>query len=139
MRDNGEDDDLRRACRGRGPGGFRRARAADDLLQPLPDPPPIDGIAVHRSRTRPVCANSSSVNAAAYATYGMPAEVLADLFDETGHRARGPAAPSWWPDAPRLPVATAMIFESDGVASVQWVGTIPAARDTGLGALVTVW
>ena len=35
------------------------------------------------------------------------------------------------------PVATAMIYESDGVASVQWVGTIPAARKSGLGALVT--
>ena len=30
-----------------------------------------------------------------------------------------------------------MIFESDGVASVQWVGTIPTARGNGLGALVT--
>jgi predicted GNAT family acetyltransferase len=35
------------------------------------------------------------------------------------------------------PVATAMIYESDGVASVQWVGTVPAARKSGLGALVT--
>ena len=36
------------------------------------------------------------------------------------------------------PVATAMVYESDGVASLQWVGTVPAARGTGLGALVTV-
>jgi predicted GNAT family acetyltransferase len=35
------------------------------------------------------------------------------------------------------PVATAMVYESDGVASLQWVGTVPAARGTGLGALVT--
>ncbi|HXY26867.1 MAG TPA: GNAT family N-acetyltransferase, partial [Acidimicrobiales bacterium] len=35
-------------------------------------------------------------------------------------------------------VATAMAYESDGVASLQWVGTIPAARGVGLGALVTV-
>ncbi len=34
-------------------------------------------------------------------------------------------------------VATAMTFESDGVASVQWVGTVSAARGSGLGALVT--
>jgi citrate lyase synthetase len=34
-------------------------------------------------------------------------------------------------------VATAMIFESDGVASVQWVGTVSSARGSGLGALVT--
>jgi GNAT superfamily N-acetyltransferase len=36
-------------------------------------------------------------------------------------------------------VATAMAFESDGVASLQWVGTVPSARGTGLGALVTTW
>ncbi len=45
-----------------------------------------------------------AVNAEAYATYGMPAEVFADLFDETAlligdpaalHRGRpGPASPS---------------------------------------------
>ena len=31
-----------------------------------------------------------------------------------------------------------MTYESDGVASLQWVGTVPAARGAGLGALVTV-
>ena len=31
-----------------------------------------------------------------------------------------------------------MAYESDGVASLQWVGTVPAARTAGLGALVTV-
>ncbi len=30
-----------------------------------------------------------------------------------------------------------MTFESDGVASLQWVGTVPAARGAGLGAYVT--
>ena len=34
-------------------------------------------------------------------------------------------------------VATAMTFESDGVASLQWVGTVPAARGAGLGAYLT--
>ena len=34
-------------------------------------------------------------------------------------------------------IATAMTFESDGVASVQWVGTISSARGSGLGTLVT--
>ena len=36
------------------------------------------------------------------------------------------------------PIATAMTYESDGVASLQWVGTVPGARTAGLGALVTV-
>ncbi len=37
------------------------------------------------------------------------------------------------------PVATALVYESDGAATVQWVGTLPGARTSGLGALVTVW
>ena len=44
----------------------------------------------------------------------------------------------WWPGGTTTPVATAMVYESDGVASLQWVGTVPAGRATGLGALVTV-
>ena len=35
------------------------------------------------------------------------------------------------------PVAAAMVYESDGVASVQWVGTVPRPRGAGLGAFVT--
>ena len=31
-----------------------------------------------------------------------------------------------------------MVYESDGAGSVQWVGTVPGARTSGLGALVTV-
>jgi hypothetical protein len=31
-----------------------------------------------------------------------------------------------------------MTYVSDGVASLQWVGTVPAARTAGLGALVTI-
>ena len=31
-----------------------------------------------------------------------------------------------------------MVYESDGVASLQWVGTVPATCGTGLGVLVTV-
>ena len=79
-----------------------------------------------------------SVNAEAYATYGMPAEVLVDVFDEPGAVLADPAATIVVARRDDQPVATAMVYESDGVASLQWVGTVPAARGTGLGALITV-
>ena len=33
----------------------------------------------------------------------------------------------WFPRRGDEPIATAMAYESDGVASLQWVGTVPAA------------
>ena len=68
----------------------------------------------------------------------MPAEVLSDLFDETALLLEDPAASIVVARRAAEPVATAMTYESDGVASLQWVGTVPAARSAGLGALVTV-
>ena len=78
------------------------------------------------------------MNAEAYATYGMPPEVLVDVFDEPGAVLEDPAATIVVARRADQPVATAMVYESDGVASLQWVGTVPAERRTGLGALVTV-
>lgn len=37
------------------------------------------------------------------------------------------------------PLAAAMVVASDGIASVQYVGTVPAARRSGLGELCTQW
>ena len=79
-----------------------------------------------------------TVNTEAYATYGMPSEVLADLFDEVALVLEDAAASIVVARRDDEPVATAMVYESDGVASLQWVGTVPAGRTTGLGALVTV-
>jgi GNAT superfamily N-acetyltransferase len=80
-----------------------------------------------------------AVNAEAYATYGMPSEVLPELFDDAAALADDPAAHVVVARRDGVAVATAMTFESDGVASLQWVGTVPSARGTGLGALVTTW
>ncbi len=38
-----------------------------------------------------------AVNAEAYGTYGMPAEVVSDLFDEPKRLLEDPARTSWWP------------------------------------------
>ena len=137
VRDNGEDDDLRRACMDAGLEGFGEPVPQMICFQPLPVPTPIDGVTVRSVENEAGLRAFVSVNAAAYATYGMPPEVLGDLFDETAIVLGDPSAHMVVAQRATQPVATAMIFESDGVASVQWVGTIPAARGTGLGALVT--
>jgi GNAT superfamily N-acetyltransferase len=137
VRDNGDDDDLRRACLDAGLEAFGEPVPQMICFQPLSGPTPIDGITVRSVDDEAGLRAFVSVNAAAYATYGMPPEVMADLFDETAIVLGDRSAHMVVAQSATVPVATAMIFESDGVASVQWVGTIPAARGTGLGALVT--
>ena len=78
------------------------------------------------------------MNAEAYATYGMPPEVLSELFDEVPAVLQDSAASIVVVRRDDEPIATAMVYASDGVASLQWVGTVPAARSTGLGVFVTV-
>ena len=78
--------------------------------------------------TRRAWRTSSTVNAEAYATYGMPAEVLPELFDRAAAVVEDPSAHVVVARRAGEAIATAMVFESDGVASLQWVGTVPAAR-----------
>jgi GNAT superfamily N-acetyltransferase len=86
----------------------------------------------------------TGINGRAYATYGLPTEALDDLFDRPVAVLDDPSAHVVVARRGEAghggePLATAMIYESDGVAGVQWVGTVPEARGLGLGALVTTW
>ncbi len=138
VRDSGEDEELRRACEGAGLEPFGDAVPEMICRSPLPDPHPIEGVTVRVIDDDAGVRDFITVNAEAYATYGMPAEVLADLFDETARVLGDAAASIVVAHRGDEAVATAMAYESDGVASLQWVGTVPAARTAGLGALVTV-
>jgi hypothetical protein len=78
-----------------------------------------------------------TVNADAYSVYGMPPEVFTDSFDQPD-RVLGDA------DVALLvayrgasPRAAALTYLSDGVASLQWVGTVASARQLGLGRVIT--
>jgi hypothetical protein len=78
-----------------------------------------------------------TVNADAYSVYGMPAEVFTDSFDQPD-RVLGDA------DVALLvayrgasPQAAALTYRSDGIASLQWVGTVASARQLGLGRVIT--
>ena len=105
---------------------------------PLAEAPAIDGVTVRVVDDEDGLRDFIAVNAEAYATYGMPPEVLTELFDEVAAVLQDAAASIVVARRDDEPVATAMVYASDGVASLQWVGTVPAARAAGLGAFVTV-
>ena len=138
VRDSGEDEDLRRACLTAGLEAFGDAVPEMICRAPLPDAPPPDGVELRLIDDEAGVGDFITVNAEAYGTYGMPPEVHADLFDVPAALIEDPAASVVVARRAGQPVATAMTYESDGVASLQWVGTVPAARTAGLGALVTV-
>ena len=132
VRDSGEDDDLRQACEEAGLEAFGDPVPEMICGNPLPDASPIGGVAVRIVDDEAGVREFVSVNAEAYATYGMPAEVLVDVFEDVAAVAADPAASIVVAHREDQPVATAMVYESDGVASLQWVGTVPAhaARDS---------
>ena len=81
MRDTGEDDDLRDACRRPVLEPFGSPVPQMLVLGPLPDHKGVDGVVLEPVEDEAGIADFVAVNAEAYATYGMPAEVLPELFD----------------------------------------------------------
>ena len=139
VRDSGEDEDLRQACEAEGLQTFGDAVPQMICRAPLPARSPTRrGRPTADRRRGGRAATFITVNAEAYGTYGMPPEVHADLFDMPALVIEDTAASVVVARRGGEPIATAMTYESDGVASLQWVGTVPAARTAGLGALVTI-
>jgi hypothetical protein len=138
VRDSGEDDDLRLACQEAGLEAFGDSVPEMICRTPLPEATPTDDVTVRLVDDEDGVREFVSVNAEAYATYGMPPEVLVDVFEDVPAVLADPAASIVVARRGDQPVATAMVYESDEVASLQWVGTVPATRGAGLGALVTV-
>jgi hypothetical protein len=139
IRDNGEDEDLRAACLAAGLELFGSETPDMVCAGPLPEPPPPPGIVLRIVDDIEGVRHFADVNSAAYATYGMPAEVHPDLFDNPSAVLEDRAAHIVLASNEIEPVATALVYESDGAATVQWVGTRPGSRTSGLGALVTTW
>jgi hypothetical protein len=137
VRDTGEDEDLRAACEAAGLEPFGGSVPEMLCRAPLPQLAAPDGVSVSVVDDLRGVLDFCAVNGEAYGTYGMPADVLAELFDRTDVVLDDPSAHFVVARRGGDAVATAMIFESDGVASVQWVGTVAAERGQGLGALVT--
>jgi hypothetical protein len=137
VRDTGEDDDLRQACEAAGLERFGTPVPQMVVESPLRERTTDEDIATRLVEDEAGVRDFIAVNAEAYGTYGMPAEVVSDLFDEPKRLLEDSCAHVVVASRGAEPIATAMTYESDGVASLQWVGTVPGARSTGLGALVT--
>ena len=139
VRDEGSDEDLRSVALGAGLETFGGGAPQMLVRQALAAPPPVEGVELRPVDDAAGLHAFAQVNGAAYATYGMPDGVHADLFDRESEVLDDPCVHLVvaWRGAD--PVAAALVYESDGVASLQWVGTVPNERGTGLGALVTAW
>jgi hypothetical protein len=139
VRDNGEDEDLRGACLAAGLELFGSETPDMVCAGPLADRPAPPGVVLRPVDDLEGVRKFAAVNSAAYATYGMPPEVHPDLFDNPAAVLEDPAAHIVLASNESEPVATALVYQSNGAATVQWVGTRPGSRGSGLGALVTVW
>jgi hypothetical protein len=139
VRDTGEDDDLVAACEMSGLVAFGEPVPQMITHQKLEGNGPPDGIALRAVVDEPGAADFAAVNTDAYATYGMPAEVFADLFDRPERLVADAGAHIGVAYRDGLPVATALTYLSGGVASLQWIGTVSTARHVNLGRVVTEW
>jgi hypothetical protein len=139
LRDSGEDDDLRAASEAHGLAAFGEPAPEMICRTPLATPELPPGVVLERVSDVDGVADFIAVSGEAYGTYGMPPDVAASMFDR-------PEAVLAEPDTAIVvarregqPLAAAMVFCSDGIASLQWVGTVTEARQLHLGAAVTVW
>jgi hypothetical protein len=139
VRDNGADDDLQAACEAHGLALLGDPTPQMICFQRL-DPPELpQGISLRAVHDEQGVADFAAVNADAYGTYGMPGDVFVHLFDRPQRLVADVQAAIIVAYKGEQPVATALTFLSSGVASLQWVGTVAAARQLGLGRVITVW
>jgi hypothetical protein len=139
LRDTGQDDDLAAACESKGMKPFGEPSPQMVCHHRL-DPPQVpDNVDLRAVSDVQGVADFVAINANAYATYGMPPDVLPDLFDR-------PEAVLAHKDTVVVvayledrPVATALTYLSDGVGCLQWVGTVDDVRSLRLGRAVTQW
>jgi ribosomal protein S18 acetylase RimI-like enzyme len=138
-RDNGPDDDLRQVCEAAGMVTFGDPAPEMICRGPLAVPELPSGVELRRIGDPAGVADFSVVNSEAYATYGMPTDVLVDMFDRPEAVLADPDTSMVVAYRDEVPVAAALVYVSDGTASLQWVGTRSEARGLRLGAAVTVW
>ena len=137
VRDTGQDADVEAAAVAAGLVPFGESFPEMICRGPFSDLASPDGVEVRMVVDTPGLADFIAVDTDAYATYGMPAEVFTDSFDQ-------PAALLGDEDVAIVvayrgeqPVAAALTYLSDGSASLQWVGTVAATRQLGLGRYIT--
>jgi GNAT superfamily N-acetyltransferase len=138
VRDDGPDEDLRAACDAAGVTAFESSPQMA-CRQRLVAPELPTGVELRRVVDAAGLADFVSIDAEAYATYGMPEDVIGDMVARADVVLNDPRTAFVVAYREGEPMATSLVYVSEGTASLQWVGTRPAARGLGLGAAVTVW
>jgi hypothetical protein len=136
VRDSGEDADLEAACEEHGLVAFGDPVPQMICRRRLECTPPPADVSLREVRHEEGVADFAAVNTDAYA---MPAEVFVDMFDRPERLLASTQTSIVVGYRDTRPVATALSFVSDGVACLQWVGTVADARHLNLGRLVTEW
>ncbi len=136
VRDTAVDDDLRRGCETAGLVAFGEPAPEMACTAPVTEHRP-DGVDIRPVTTAAGVADFAAVCAAAYSTYGMPAETPAELFSVPERVLDARHVVAVLASAGDQPVSGALILLSHGIAGVYWVGTVDGARRSGLGRAVT--
>lgn len=129
------DADLVAAAEGAGltPWGASPAMVLEARLADAPAPA---GAHIERVDSEADARDYAAVMGAAYATYGMPADVAPAVLSLDVLRAPHIAAFLVRLDD-GTPAAGAMVMVTHGVAGIYWVGTTPETRGRGLAELAT--
>jgi hypothetical protein len=104
----------------------------------LADVDPPEGIVLRQATTEADLADFLIVGSAAYASLGMPVEVMPAAIERL-ERLLEPHLATVVAYQDDEPVAAAQAMLSHGIAGVFWVGTLEAARGKGLGETVCRW
>ncbi|HEY2213797.1 MAG TPA: GNAT family N-acetyltransferase, partial [Acidimicrobiales bacterium] len=139
VRDTSEDDDLAAACESHGIKPFGDPTPQMICPARLADPVVPDGVKLVEVHDVQGVRDAVAVNAEAYATYGMPLDVLPDVFDHPEAVVANPDTVIVVAYLGDRPVATALTYMSHGVGALQWVGTASDVRSLHLGRAVTTW
>jgi ribosomal protein S18 acetylase RimI-like enzyme len=137
IRDTGQDDDLAALCAAEGLEPIGEPFPEMICRAPFADVSPPDGVDVRVVNDEQGLLDFIAVNGDAYSVYGMPPEVLADSFDQPAQVLGDDDAAMVVAYRGDAPLAAALTYLSDGIASLQWVGTVAEARQMGLGRTIT--
>lgn len=102
----------------------------------LPESPPPESVTFDQVTDAAGARDFGFVSGAAYATYGMPAQIAQAQFEDDRMLVQ-PHVAAFVARLDGAPVAAVMTLVSHGVAGIYWVGTTPDARGRGLAEACT--
>jgi hypothetical protein len=134
VRDEGSDEDLRRACEQAGMATFSEP-SPQMICRDRPRDATPAGISVRVAENADVVRDFVTVNADAYSTYGLPPEEMVAVFGQPERVLSDEVVVVVAYDG-EDPLAAALTYLSDGIAGLYFVGTVARARRRGLGRCI---